>query len=158
MNTIISLLNQSGASAMHFAGSMMWQASLVIGIVFLLDLLLQNRARAALRYALWLLVLVKLVLPPSLALPTGISYWLPAKEMDVPHLAEPPVMTLVASMEPKISYGSEPAVLPLPVINGSARRDASDSMAVRMRWSHRGGTLAIASARPTRQECSTGGN
>ena len=25
---------------------------------------------------IWLLVLVKLVLPPSLALPTGVNYWL----------------------------------------------------------------------------------
>jgi beta-lactamase regulating signal transducer with metallopeptidase domain len=88
---------------MQFAGGMLWQASLVIGIVFLLDLLLRRRARAALRCALWLLVLVKLFLPPSLALPTGISYWLPVKHADAPDLAQPPVMTLVASMEPKIS-------------------------------------------------------
>ena len=41
-----------------------------------MDLLLRRRVRAVFRYCVWLLVLVKLILPPTLALPTGIGYWL----------------------------------------------------------------------------------
>src|SRR5262249_36153762 len=41
-----------------------------------LDWALRKRVRAGVRYALWLLVLVKLILPPTLALPTGPAWWL----------------------------------------------------------------------------------
>src|SRR5207249_2286717 len=38
------------------------------------------RVRAVFCYGLWMLVLIKLLLPPSLALPTGLAYWLPQKK------------------------------------------------------------------------------
>ena len=57
---------------------MFWQSSLLIGLLWAIDLVLRRRLRAAVRYALWLMVLVKLVLPPSLAFPTGLGWWLRA--------------------------------------------------------------------------------
>ena len=54
------------------------QSSLVIAVVLTLEWALRRDVRAAIRYGLLLLVLVKLVLPPGLALPTGAAYWLPA--------------------------------------------------------------------------------
>src|SRR5437899_1948957 len=58
-----------------FVWPMLWQSSLLIALVFGLDLALRRKLRASVRYALWLVVLVKLLLPPSLALPTGLGWW-----------------------------------------------------------------------------------
>ncbi len=68
MTSLVQTLNLLGAQAFQFAWSMLWQSSLLITLLFLLDLALRRRARAAVRYALWLVLLVKLVLPPTLAL------------------------------------------------------------------------------------------
>jgi beta-lactamase regulating signal transducer with metallopeptidase domain len=76
VNTTIEILNHWAEQAFSFAWPMLWQSSLLIGVLFALDCLLRRRVRAAVLYALWLSVLVKLLLPPSLALPSGISYWL----------------------------------------------------------------------------------
>src|SRR6266404_4475104 len=75
MNSLVQTLNLLGAPALQFAWSMLWQSSLLIALLFLLDLALRSRSRAAVRYALWLVLLVKLVLPPSLALPTSAAWW-----------------------------------------------------------------------------------
>ena len=95
MNTLIEMLNQWAEQAFSFAWPMLWQSSLLIGILFTLDWLLRRRVRAAVRYALWLSVLVKLLLPPSLAFPSGISYWLrpPAQAPSV-HRGRALVVTL----------------------------------------------------------------
>lgn len=76
MNLTIESLNLWGARALDFAWPVLWQSSLLIGLLFTLDVALRRRVRAAVRYALWLTVLVKLVLPPALALPTGLGWWL----------------------------------------------------------------------------------
>ena len=80
MNSIVERVNPLGFQFLHFAWPMLWQSSLLIGLVFAADLLLARKLRASVRHALWLVVLVKLLLPPSLALPTGAAWWLfPAK-------------------------------------------------------------------------------
>lgn len=76
MNSLIENLNQWGATFLTFAWPMLWQSSLLFAIVLALEFLLARRIRAAVRYALWLAVLVKLLLPPTLALPTGAAWWL----------------------------------------------------------------------------------
>ena len=74
------LINHLGERFLAFAGPMLWQSGLLIAVVLAVDLLLARKVRAAVRHALWLVVLVKLLLPPSLALPTGAAWWLvPAK-------------------------------------------------------------------------------
>jgi beta-lactamase regulating signal transducer with metallopeptidase domain len=52
---------------------MFWQVSVLIVIIAALDLLLRRRLWPQARYALWLLVLVKLILPPGLSLPTSLT-------------------------------------------------------------------------------------
>ena len=80
MNTCIQTLNDWGESFLSFAWPMLWQSSLLMAVVFVFDVLFARRIRAAVRYALWLCVLVKLLLPPTLALPTGAVWWMwPAK-------------------------------------------------------------------------------
>src|SRR5580765_4754173 len=84
MNSFIHSLNDLGAHLTSFALAMLVQSSLVIVALFLLDLVLRKKVRAVVRYPLWLLVLVKLVLPPSFAAPTGLAYWLPEKKIVEP--------------------------------------------------------------------------
>jgi beta-lactamase regulating signal transducer with metallopeptidase domain/HEAT repeat protein len=92
MNAALDFLNQAGAAFTGFASSMLVQSSLVILALLLLDRLIRNRARATVRHAIWLLALVKLVIPPSLSLPTGIGYWVRPGERQSPLVATlPPV-------------------------------------------------------------------
>jgi beta-lactamase regulating signal transducer with metallopeptidase domain len=76
MNTLIETLNAGGDQALHLAWPMLWQSSLLVGLLFALEWALRRKVRAAVRYALWLMVVAKLLLPPSLALPTGVGWWL----------------------------------------------------------------------------------
>jgi beta-lactamase regulating signal transducer with metallopeptidase domain/Flp pilus assembly secretin CpaC len=78
MNSFIETLNHLGDDFLNLAWPMFWQSSLLIAIVFTLDFALRWKIRATIRYVLWLIVLVKLLLPPSLALPTSVTWWLPA--------------------------------------------------------------------------------
>jgi lysylphosphatidylglycerol synthetase-like protein (DUF2156 family) len=86
MNALIESLNHWGGQFVNFAWPMLWQSSLLIAVVFTLDLLLARKIRAAVRYALWLAVLVKLLLPPALALPTGAAWWLVHAKLPAPAL------------------------------------------------------------------------
>jgi beta-lactamase regulating signal transducer with metallopeptidase domain/type II secretory pathway component GspD/PulD (secretin) len=76
MNPLIETLNHWGANAIRFAWPMLWQSSVLIAVLFATDFALRRHIRAAVRHALWLVVLVKLLLPPSLALPTSVAWWL----------------------------------------------------------------------------------
>jgi hypothetical protein len=76
MNSFIETLNQRGEIFLNFAWPMLWQSSLLIAVLFALDFLFRRKWRAFIRYALWLVVLVKLILPPAFALPTGPAWWL----------------------------------------------------------------------------------
>lgn len=84
MNAFIECLNHWGGIFLTFAWPMLWQSSLLIAALFALDLLFRRQLRASVRYALWLVVLVKLCVPPTLALPTSPAWWL--------HKAPPPVV------------------------------------------------------------------
>jgi beta-lactamase regulating signal transducer with metallopeptidase domain len=84
MNSLIETLNHWGGNFLGFAWPMLWQSSLLIAALFAVDLLLRRKLRASIRYALWLVVLVKLCVPPTLALPTSPAWWL--------HKAPPPAV------------------------------------------------------------------
>ena len=51
---------------------MLVQVTILVLVLFALELLLRNRVRAVVRYWLWLLVLVKLVLPVGLHTPASL--------------------------------------------------------------------------------------
>lgn len=55
--------------------SMSWEV-VVLLLVLGLVTLLTRRGSARLRHAIWLLVFVRLIVPPDLAIPTGIAWWL----------------------------------------------------------------------------------
>jgi beta-lactamase regulating signal transducer with metallopeptidase domain len=108
MSEFIQTLNRCGEVFAQFASPMLWQSSLLIAIVFAVDVLMR-RIRASVRYALWMVILIKLILPPSLALPTGATWWLWR-----PH---PAVVTPVIQNY-TVSFGNAtaPDVFPTPTV------------------------------------------
>ncbi|HTV39773.1 MAG TPA: M56 family metallopeptidase [Candidatus Sulfotelmatobacter sp.] len=108
MNGCIDSLNRLGEIFSGFAWPMLWQSSLLMAVVFGFDWMLARRIRASIRYALWMVVLVKLLLPPALALPTGATWWLWR-----PHpVAESPVIKNYT-----VSFGDTiPNVVPPPTV------------------------------------------
>ena len=76
MDGITTFLNLAGKSFVDFALEMLVQSSLLIIVLLVLELFLRKRVRAVLRYWLWMLILVKLVLPTTVSSPTSIAYWI----------------------------------------------------------------------------------
>lgn len=116
MNSFIETLNQWGGNFPGFAWPMFWQSSLLIVALFACEFLLRRRLRASIRYTLWLVVLVKLCVPPTFALPTSPVWWLHqtpslvAAKPKLPHytvtydqepLPEPPQISRPAFTLPK---------------------------------------------------------
>jgi len=58
--------------------AMLWQTAVLIGVVAVIDRLIRKRAWPQLRYTLWLLVFVKLILPPGLTSPLSVTSRVPA--------------------------------------------------------------------------------
>jgi beta-lactamase regulating signal transducer with metallopeptidase domain/Tol biopolymer transport system component len=75
INECLSGLNHLGGAFSHYAVRAFLQSAALVIVLFVIDLFLRKRVRAVFRYCIWLLVLVKLILPPTLSLPTGIGYW-----------------------------------------------------------------------------------
>jgi prepilin-type processing-associated H-X9-DG protein len=71
-------LNRIASLWFDWQWAMLWQTAVPIGLVAVVDRLIRKRAWPQLRHALWLLVLVKLVLPPTLASPLSVTSRIPA--------------------------------------------------------------------------------
>ncbi len=69
---MVELLNHIARLWWAWTASMFWQVGLLILVIGSVDLLIRKWAWPQLRYALWSLILVKLLLPPSLSLPSGV--------------------------------------------------------------------------------------
>lgn len=120
----IETLNRWGENFLSFAWPMLWQSSLLIVIIFALDVVSARKIRPAIRHALWMVVLLKLLLPPTLALPTGVAWWLwPAK----------PALTPVINSE-TVTYDTttlpENSVVPSVAIAPPPPRLGADSWAM----------------------------
>jgi len=74
--SITTILDELGVGFCRYALMMLIQSSILIAALLVIELLLRRRVRAVIRYSIWMLVFVKLVLPPTLCLPTGAGYWL----------------------------------------------------------------------------------
>ncbi len=75
MNAILEQINSSGKIFVEFALPMLVQSSVLILILLLIDFALRKKVRAVFRYGIWLLVLIKLVLPTSLSAPLSLGYF-----------------------------------------------------------------------------------
>jgi len=76
MGSLVEFINDCGKMFVSTTGLMLIQSSVLIAILLGLDLLLRKRIRAVFRYCLWMLVLIKLVLPSNLSMPFSMGYWL----------------------------------------------------------------------------------
>lgn len=75
LNKLLTALNSVGEAFCEHAAGVFVQTAILVVVLYAVDLFLRRRVRAVFRYCVWLLVLVKLILPPTLSLPTGIGYW-----------------------------------------------------------------------------------
>lgn len=111
MNSIITFLNTTGKTFIDFSGPMLIQSSVLIVVLLVADLLLRKKVRAVFRYCIWMLVLLKLVLPVTLSAPTGLGYWFGAKiDLSKMEIAKP--VDQVGAPDRKIKYEipAEPAL------------------------------------------------
>ena len=104
---MINLLNNLSAKALPFGWAMFWQSSLLILVLLAADWLFRRRIRAVVRYGLWLMVLVKLAVPPSLAFPTGAGWWLRPR-------TEPPSLAPAKSAADAYPASDALSLLPVP--------------------------------------------
>ena len=128
INTCITGLNNIGQGFWDYAVSIFVQSSVLIVLLLIIDFLLRKRVRAVFRYCVWMLVFVKLLLPTSFALPTGIGYWLadylpsatsiselvPDVEQAIP--AAVPTQAEVVTLEPAVINETVPAEVKLEAI------------------------------------------
>jgi hypothetical protein len=75
IGSCISILNDVSSDFCRYALAMLIQSGILIALLLVADLFLRKRVRAVVRYSVWILVFVKLILPPTLHLPTGIGCW-----------------------------------------------------------------------------------
>ena len=166
MNRTIELLNAWGTRFAEFAQPMLLQSAVLVGMLLAVDLILRKKARPSLRYALWMLVLVKLVLPPTLTLPTSIAYWLPseapatAAPFPVEEMTSRPLAFATAVPQPGSPTRSEP--LTWPGILLLVWASVAGGLAARATWHFRGAyrlvretTAPPASALDLLEECRT---
>ncbi len=99
----------------NWMSAMFWQVGLLIVLIALLDLLIRKWAWPQLRYALWSLILIKLILSPALSSPSGLAPKLR------PYLTQ--VLNRTVS-EPAIAEKLPPA---LPFLNDRITRAAVQS-------------------------------
>ncbi len=114
-----------------------WQLVVVVGVVWGVTWLVRNRS-ATLVHALWLLVLARLIVPPSFASPTGWGWWvLPEAHSNSQTTAksEPPNVPPGTGAFPDFPAGHNPnAAGGLPPIPGSTPEAANPDEST-SRWS-----------------------
>ncbi len=105
MSASLNWLNSLGNGFVLFTVRMLIQSSVLILILLLLDFVLRRRIRAVVRYWIWLLVLAKLVLPPSLSSPTGLVSWVGGR------LPEKAIVSFVPASGAVVREAAPPAAL-----------------------------------------------
>jgi beta-lactamase regulating signal transducer with metallopeptidase domain len=73
---LVTFLNAAGQTALVVGLRMTLQAAVLTGLMLAIDRVLRDRARAALRCGLWMLLVVKFLLPTDLLSPTALAYWI----------------------------------------------------------------------------------
>jgi len=76
INAFTAGLQPMGQAFWANAAELFIQSTVLIILLLIIDFFLRKRVRAVFRYGLWMLLLVKLLLPVSFTLPTGVGYWL----------------------------------------------------------------------------------
>ena len=77
------ILNTLSGRWYNWQIAMLWQTAVLIAIVWMVDLSIRKWAWPQVRYALWMLVLVKLLIPPTFTSPASITSRIPAAAQKV---------------------------------------------------------------------------
>jgi beta-lactamase regulating signal transducer with metallopeptidase domain len=101
VNSGIEWLNWLGTVHWSFALAMFVQTLLLVAVLGVLEFTLRRRLRAVVRYWIWSLVLLKLMLPVTLSTPASIGYWLVQAPPVVP-AALPTPQSEPAPMPPEV--------------------------------------------------------
>jgi beta-lactamase regulating signal transducer with metallopeptidase domain len=102
-SSFVLWFNDTGTSSTAVAVSMSVQLAVLVGVLSGLDWLIRDRARAALRHGLWMLVVIKLLLPVDLLSPTAIAYWA-APWLVTPAVRVPRVAASSATVVSEVSH------------------------------------------------------
>ena len=82
---MIAQLNDIAQIWWQWMAGMFWQVSLFIILITTIDMAIRRWAWPQVRYALWILVFLKLVIPPTWQMPTSIVSWIqPRVERQIP--------------------------------------------------------------------------
>jgi beta-lactamase regulating signal transducer with metallopeptidase domain len=106
MNTILEQINYAGFVFVKFAVPMLVQSSVLIVVLLLADLLLRKKVRAVVRYWLWMLVLLKLLLPTTLSSPVSLGRFMGEPVAAINLDAQQYLSPAVAASEPKLDSPS----------------------------------------------------
>ncbi len=74
---MIHTLNSMAENWWSWQLAMVWQTAVLIGIIWIVDLCIRKWAHPQLRYALWMLILIKLVIPPTWTSPVSVTSRIP---------------------------------------------------------------------------------
>jgi beta-lactamase regulating signal transducer with metallopeptidase domain len=86
---MIAQLNDIAQIWWQWMAGMFWQVSLFIILVTLLDMAIRRWAWPQVRYVLWGLVFLKLIIPPTWQMPTSVVSWIqPKVEQQIPFRIE----------------------------------------------------------------------
>jgi len=104
MNAILEQINSAGLGFVEFALPMFVQSGVLILILLLTDFALRKKVRAVFRYWIWMLVLVKLILPTSLSSPLSLGYFFGDQlaYVDGTETTTEPAQTATATVTPMI--------------------------------------------------------
>jgi beta-lactamase regulating signal transducer with metallopeptidase domain len=91
LNSVVNWVNRAGALHWDFASAMFVQTVALVAVIFLVELCLRRRARAVVRYWLWALVMLKLMLPVTLCTPASVAYWIVKEPVVVAQAPTAPV-------------------------------------------------------------------
>ena len=109
-SSFVLWFNDAGTSSTAVAVSMSVQLAVLVGLLSGVDWLIRHRARAALRHGLWMLVVIKLLLPVDLLSPTAIAYWA-APWLVTPAVRVPRVAAGSVTVVSEVSHVVEPVGL-----------------------------------------------
>jgi beta-lactamase regulating signal transducer with metallopeptidase domain len=123
---MIDLWNMMAYQWWNWMGSMFWQASLLILVVSGLDLLIRRWVWPQVRYVLWLLIFVKLLIPPGWYLPTAVVPRLFGETQELLGRVWDRQFPQPAALQAAESALPESAAIPQPV-TGPARPDTTAS-------------------------------
>jgi hypothetical protein len=90
LSAVIHAINRAGAMHWDFASAMFIQVVALVAILGLVELCLRRRVRPVVRYWLWALVILKLLLPVTLRTPASLAYWVVRELPPAANTAVPP--------------------------------------------------------------------